>query len=340
MKSNNHFMTALAATLLIGTARVGFAVVCGETITTKETLTADLNCMTNPGLTIGAGGSLDLNGFKVTCNGTARGIVLAADDTSVSNGSVGDCSEYGILLQGSGHNLTGMYVFDSNSGIYSGDSLATGIKIKDSAVAGAVVGINLAGGENSISGVSVSVTSSGVYLGKDGNKVKDVTIINASFRGLALHGAGNKASNVRIADSTTGFYSGAANNKYSNVHSANHSFEGVTLGGNGNKLLGCTAISDTNAYGIALHAAMANKVSNCTTLAGFRGISSQTNDSEISKNRVFGSTAYGILASSSNSAIKKNVGLGSGTFDFEDTTVGCNNIWSDNTGKKGQSCVQ
>lgn len=342
MRNNNRLARALAAFIVIATTRVAFgAVNCGDTITSKETMTADLNCATEPALTVGDGGTLDMNAFKVTCNGTANGIVLNADGASVSNGAVGGCSTSAIKLEASSHKVTAMQAFNSPHGIYSTNSMATGIKIKDSAVSAATDGIFLAGGGNAISGVSVSASSRGIHLVGDGNKVEDVTIIGDPSVGIALEGSDNKVANVRVAGASTGLYNdGGGNNKYGNIHSSDYSSYGMEVGGDGNQILASTAIAASGDYGVYLSSGMRNVVKKSATLAGLVGIETQSEEAEISKNRVFGGIAHGIRADSSNATITKNVGLGAGTFDFIDLASGCSNTWSKNIGTTDQACVQ
>lgn len=341
MGSNTRFRAGLAAFILIATTRVCFAVSCGDTITTAETLTADLNCSTEPALVIEAGGSLDLNSFEVTCDGTMYGIVLDADKTSVSNGRIGNCTDTALSLAANGHKVTGIYIFDSSVGISAPVIDATGIKIKDTVVVGATVAFDIFADGTSITGVSLSATNSGMRLFGSGNKIKDVTIIDGSNRGLDLSGdGGNKVTNVRIADANTGVDCTSPNNKLSNIHSANQDSFGLYIGADGNKVAGSTFINEGSSYGIFLASGTGQSVSNCTTLAGQKGIYHLAGLSEISKSRAFGSLEHGVYVGSSNSVMKGNVGLGNGIYDFDDSSSCVTNVWSKNIGKKGQSCIE
>lgn len=345
MRPKAHIRTAaLAASVLIATARVGFALACGDTITTKETLTANLDCMTEPGLTIEEGGSLDLNAFKVTCNGTQVGIRLNADKTSVSNGSVGNCQFAAIELNGSGHKVNGVYIFGSDIGIRSPNTSSTGIKINNVSVIATTYGLELEGSEYSISAASISAGDTGAYIdGLGGNKIKDVTVIDATEGVSSFDQGGNKLSNVRIGDSSTGLDISSPNNKVANVHVANFDLDGIRLDQSANKLAASTFIGSSGGdpYSIYVRTGEGNSVSKCATLGGWRGITTNVapTANTVSNNRLFGGLQYGIIMGTTDAEISGNVALGNGTIDLEDDSFGCTNVWTKNVGKRSDACI-
>lgn len=341
MRSIARLCTGLAAFIFIATARIAFAVSCGDTITSDETLTADLNCMSEPALIIGAGGSLDLNGFQVTCNGSIVGISMEAEGTSLSNGSVGNC-DFGVVLLGK-HKITGVYVFNSGNGIYT--TANGGNKIKDVAVSGSAgTGIYLQANNNTVSGVSVRGSGTGVYVAGIGNKLKDVTTTDCSNYGINSVGTGQKVSNIRNLNADIGLHATGTGNKYTNIHSFEHVIEGVLLTGSDSKLSGSTALSRSTgpSKGIAVGGAMGvNAVSKCATLGGQGGILISS-ASEVSKNLIFGSNPYGINATGGGSSISKNIAVGNGASDLFENSPGCasGNVWSGNIGKGNESCIE
>ena len=76
------------------------AVQCGDVITTSTSLTGDLNCVTDPALTVEGPGKLNLREFTVSCTDSANsGIVMTGTRATVQNGTVTGCEE-GVLVAG------------------------------------------------------------------------------------------------------------------------------------------------------------------------------------------------------------------------------------------------
>ncbi|MFC1664689.1 right-handed parallel beta-helix repeat-containing protein [Pseudomonadota bacterium] len=75
---------------------------CGQTITGKVILTQNVECSSNPGVTVD-GGSLDLNGFVLSCNNDSNnGVVLTGKGAKLYNGSIGARCDDGVRAQGEG----------------------------------------------------------------------------------------------------------------------------------------------------------------------------------------------------------------------------------------------
>ncbi|HSA80692.1 MAG TPA: hypothetical protein VLE23_07695, partial [Geminicoccaceae bacterium] len=84
--------TPVALALLVLAAGPALAVECGDVVTGVERLDRDLICTTpdDPALTID-GGSLNLNGFTVVCDGTSVGILLQGSGARLRGGAVTGC---------------------------------------------------------------------------------------------------------------------------------------------------------------------------------------------------------------------------------------------------------
>ncbi len=211
-------------------------------------------------------------------------------------------------------------------------------------MSGGVEGIHLQSSGNTLTGVSVRGSNTGVYIIGTGNKLKDVTATACGTYGINSGGMSEKMSNVRIFNSNVGFHSTGSSNKYSNIHSFEHVLKGALLTGSDSKLSGCTAISRTtgSSKGIAVGGGMGvNSVSKSATLDGGAGILISS-ASEVSKNLVFGSSPYGINAMGGGSSISSNVAVGNGASDLFENSAGCatGNVWSGNIGKGNDSCIE
>ncbi|WNZ54890.1 right-handed parallel beta-helix repeat-containing protein [Microbulbifer sp. MKSA007] len=116
-----------------------YAVSCGDTITSQETLTQDLVCATNPALTItGPLGGLDMDGFTVTCSAsTDDGILLNGLSASLTSGVIDNCNN-SIMLQDDGsHYVTSVDIDDPDGVgvlISSDSNFVTGIQIQSDGV--------------------------------------------------------------------------------------------------------------------------------------------------------------------------------------------------------------
>ncbi len=89
---------------------------CGDTIGPWEyvSLDADLNCDTDPALTVVGPAVLNLNGYEVHCNNPSNnGIEIEGWYATVKNGLITDCRE-GVVVGGYGyHRVRGLEITDS-----------------------------------------------------------------------------------------------------------------------------------------------------------------------------------------------------------------------------------
>ncbi len=340
MRSRMHRAAALAALLVVASARVSFAVACGDTITTAETLTGNLDCPGAPVLTIGAGGSLDMNGFQVTCNGGLFGIVMLGDGASLSNGSVGNCSSSAIELYGDKQKLTGVYVFNANVGVYA--SGAAGLKITDCAAANVgFAGFSIGGDGSSLTGISVlTTTNMGLYVTGGHVKLKDTTVAAVNAESIYMFGDNSQISDARLADGTRGLSFTGGGGKIADVHAVNYTQFGIMLTGTKSKLGKSTAATSSGTAQSIYLQGTGLSLGNSATLGGQDGIALNGSGRKAGKNCAFGAQR-GIHASGSGFKITGNLGLGSSTTDFVDDAPACEsgNSWKKNVGKTGQACI-
>ena len=106
----------LSALSLFVAPAVQAQVVCGDTITTNTTLTADLGpCGTKPALFVKGPASLDMGGHTVSCTGAFDGIALTGQAAKLRNGVVTGCVD-GIDFGGTGRHRVER-VLATNNGI-------------------------------------------------------------------------------------------------------------------------------------------------------------------------------------------------------------------------------
>lgn len=134
----------LAATMLVGgmPLTTGAAVadvdpVCGQTITSDTTLTADLGPCSNNGLVVGANNiTLDLGGYRISgvvgVRGDGAGVLLPnRSGVTVRNGSITAFDGGVAIVNGGGNTVTGVDAFGNlggsgagTSGVRYGDGIA------------------------------------------------------------------------------------------------------------------------------------------------------------------------------------------------------------------------
>ncbi|AWF80426.1 hypothetical protein BTJ40_06155 [Microbulbifer sp. A4B17] len=164
----NFFVAA--GILYAASSGFAYAVDCGDTITTPETLDQDLVCATEPALTIvGPAGSLDMADFTVRCDGAAIGIQIEGVGAFLSNGVVTFC-DIGISVDGTGaHNIQEIRVDGAD-----------------------VAGISINSSFNSInqSGIFKNF-GSGIIISGDSNNVTACTLLDNLQNGIELNGDRN-----------------------------------------------------------------------------------------------------------------------------------------------------
>ncbi|WP_413662582.1 right-handed parallel beta-helix repeat-containing protein [Microbulbifer sp. EKSA008] len=312
-KPNLTLFLSLLSTLGLPLASNSFAVSCGDTITTQESLTEDLSCETNPALTIdGPGGGLNLNGFTVTCiEPLHEGIYLTGLAASLFNGVIDNCNDSIALTEDGVHfvsdieinNLVGVGVrIESNS------NFVTGIVIPFNGTQYAI-GIETANPAslNQITGNFLEFPGfSGIYIEGRSNTVTGNEILNPGDFGIALDSDGGSnliLLNTIISDSKARILN--------------------TLNGDGD--VGISVSSDSNLIS-------QNSISNSTT--GIRINNSDSNT--VSSNEADNNIDYGIVIEGTSAEfnnILSNTANDNGIFDLyspDDPNCTSSNNWIGN----------
>ncbi|AWF81567.1 hypothetical protein BTJ40_12445 [Microbulbifer sp. A4B17] len=151
--SGNWFIERIAIFVFVFSAFLPIsakAVDCGDIVTLAEVLDQSLSCTTNPAVTVVGPGSLDLNGFTVSCNGSGVGIRLEGTAANLTGGALQDgvitnCGA-GMVVLGDFHNIVGVNVMDNQSlGILfpaNNSNLIQSVIINNAGVGVVVTGIN------------------------------------------------------------------------------------------------------------------------------------------------------------------------------------------------------
>jgi parallel beta-helix repeat protein len=270
------------------------AVECGDVLTGAERLDRDLICTTDPALTL-SGGTLDLRGHAVICDGTIEGIVLDGDGAGVLNGAVAGC-QFAVLVEGDGNHLVTNLTASVQDPVPDDEEGAEGLRVSSNGnqlvgnqvLLGGTNAIRINGAGNYVVGNTVSGSQRGIRIDGIENEVVD-NVIAAVGEGIEVRGAANQITRNQIA--------GAID-------------QGVELRGAGNRV-----------------------VANLAVDAVGDGISIFSNDNLIRGNGAFSNGDDGIivLATFGNNVIVNNRALGNGT-DLTDQNLDCDdNMWVNNT---------
>lgn len=312
-------------------------VVCGDTITGSRSLDGDLLCATEPALTIGAGGSLNMNGHTVSCDGTNDGIVLSVGGTKLSNGVISNCLGAAVTLGGGGgHKLTNLVARSSAQG-FAGSSGSN--KLTNCSALSNNDGVSLLGDGNKLTRISSNVNSStGINITGNGNKLTEVNSGDLLY-GITIAGDGNKLlKSTSFGANQDGILVAGEGNKLTGNASDGNGRGFIVIGGN-NKLVKNTALRNaTDGFVVGGSSANALKGNLSNDNAG-DGIEVTSTGNAVSKNTVL-SNDRGVFASGTSNVINGNVGLNNGSGDFVDAAIGCVNTWAKNIGLKSQGCIQ
>ncbi|WP_444898230.1 NosD domain-containing protein [Microbulbifer sp. SSSA005] len=186
-------LTAIIAVAPIATK----AVDCGDTVTLAEVLDQNLNCATNPAVTIVGPGSLDMNGFSVSCGGSGVGIRIEGIAASVTGGALQDgvitnCGA-GMVVLGEFHSIFGVNITDNmNLGlVIPGDNNSL---LHSVIMSNANVGVVVIGSNNTISSNEIGQNESeGIRLEgiANGSVVLLNHIYSSSFSGIVVNSSDN-----------------------------------------------------------------------------------------------------------------------------------------------------
>ncbi|WP_444911428.1 right-handed parallel beta-helix repeat-containing protein [Microbulbifer sp. PAAF003] len=141
MNSIKASLLAVSGIAALSLSAVASAVSCGDTITTAESLTGDiLGCASHPALVIDAGGSLDMAGYHLSCDGSGIGIQLKDSDrvledtvggstiTNCNNGvsAEGDGSHQIFDITASSNSIAGIALWSSGNTVEASDASGNG----------------------------------------------------------------------------------------------------------------------------------------------------------------------------------------------------------------------
>ena len=224
------------------------AVKCGDSITSKTTLTANLacDCLKSKAdargralLTVVGPATLDLNGHTVSCATKLLSftwcVAIVGDGATVQNGTVTGC----------GFGVASRYDDDEGCGII------TGAVIKDIiAKANKLSGINLCGDDNRL--VRVTATNSshdGISLGGSNNRLLFVTANYNNGRGVNVYGDNNTLLHLTVkGNGDDGILMVGNNNRVEDSYaSGHHNGVDITIIGNNSKAISNTV--EDNRYG-------------------------------------------------------------------------------------------
>jgi hypothetical protein len=248
---------AALALLLLAATGPALAVDCGEVITAPEQLDRDLVCTTEPGLTV-TGGTLDLDGFTVTCDGTTVGIVLDGSGARLRDGAVTGCV-LAIRVAGAGdHRVTNITASGSDQGVLiesDGNSLqlsrvlqgredaavqveGSGNRLRFNALAGSNdQGFEINGDDNRVVRNWIGGVAEGVQLAGEGNSVLGNEIIGTTDRGIETReGAHVIVGNLISDGAADGIALFSDGNRVARNRILGHGDQGLFVGSFGNTL--------------------------------------------------------------------------------------------------------
>ncbi|MCO1336722.1 right-handed parallel beta-helix repeat-containing protein [Microbulbifer sp. OS29] len=229
-------LLSVAGAASLALSGVASAVSCGDTVTAPAVLTGDIAfCASNPAVTIKDAGTLDLNGYTVSCAGSGIGIkILGADRTledTAGGNSIANC-DTGVSVEGDGGHLvqevnaTGNFVsgialwsagntleFSTSNGNFGMGVrvMGDGNRVRNSDMTGnSLQGVKIVGGNtllrfndtsfNVTSGIVVAEGSGGIIAENisDGNGTNGIMILPYGQVGFLI--VGNTATGNAGAD--------------------------------------------------------------------------------------------------------------------------------------------
>ena len=326
---------ALLATA--GLTGLGWAVpiVCGDTITTNTTLTADIGPCAQDGLIIGADGiTLDLNGHSISGLGVPVGAVGVRSDShsnvTITNGAVaaGIVQQFdvGIKITGGSANSVANVTSQDNQGFTElGLALAGGDGILLDTTSNNTIVNNTVQRNGPFGGITLFVENAGTGLAANNLISGNRSINNASPI------TNNNVIGIRIEGP------GAQNNTVTNNTVTGNSLDGI-------QVFGTAAGGDNNTGNIIRSNTVAGNVRDGIR-TGVRADSGLIEDNTVTANGQNGI----ILTAAMNTSVLSNTSTGNSTmapatsYDLTDTTLvpPCdNNTWRGNVyGTFNQPCV-
>lgn len=224
-------LCALAGGLSVAEAQV----MCGDTITTPEVLTADLSCGFGGGAGVirvqGPGGSLDLRGFTISCeNDGSFALELTGSGAVVQNGTVTSC-DIGVGVEGNGHRVQRVIARFNEDGLSvsgSGNRILQN-NVRDNAIEG----IRIEGSANLVRDNILS--NNNIDALGSGNKYGDNMVVGSGF---TIRGNNDVFVRNVARDGAQGFTVQGDNNVLTANRAENNFDDGIDVaaGATGNKL--------------------------------------------------------------------------------------------------------
>lgn len=202
------------------------AVECGDTITAPTTLTEELICDVTDAdqvvLTVeGPSGSLDMNGYRITCIGadssqSGTGILLSGTSAQIYNGMIFACTK-GIVAKGNGsHSIYSMMIEDSYDDIIYIETNHT--VVKDNTLIGSVPstgdGIDIQGDFNTVTQNFIAgglPDSDGIKLNGVFNNISHNDISGYLGEGIEVNGQFTNVFSNTISTVSNGIAVGGGN---------------------------------------------------------------------------------------------------------------------------------
>jgi parallel beta-helix repeat protein len=366
-------VTAVALTILYGAVRTDAQVACGAVVAGDAVMTADINCPANDPAVQVNGGSLDMNGHRISgCLGT--GISVIGAGSKVLNGSVNGCAVGVDLMGATKAKLTNVVAIANTS---HGFQLSGGGGSKLIACAAFNNGANgfriQASDNNSLSRCTASNnTLAGYAVQSSGNQIRDSLAVNNGSAGIDLNGTANNVSRNTLVDNDVGLAMAGSGKIADNRATASTGAGFLVSSGTGPKLTKNVAAGNgTIGFDLVGQNALKNDTAARNGAEGFRVSGTLTTlNSCIASNNVShglellaGSTmntingslamangGNGILLDSgaSTNTVVKDVLLESGDDDAQDDNANCDgNGWDNNIlrtkeagGVSGHACIQ
>lgn len=307
-------LTAILPMFLCGTPALAANVACGDVIDgTAVVLNGDVGpCPPALKVTVQNGGSLDLNGNRVSCDGGPFGVgVQVTDGGSVRNGIVSGCEFSGVQLGGTGGVV---------ENVASRDNTGMGFAVYTSTAS--TLRYNTASNND----------GDGFFVAASGSRLTSNSASNGGANGFAITGdsvqlTGNRA----IENFSYGFHLSGNGCKLKTNQSIHNNSMGFYVTGSGNSLSG--SIAELESYGYYI-SGNDNVLSKSSASSGYVGLYLNGDGNSISSNR-FANATQGITQSffADNNEIEKNVAWSHTSWDFGSETVVCGtNTWKGNKG--------
>jgi hypothetical protein len=304
-------LSAVAMAIVLSAAGAVHAQVnCGDVITDDAVMNADLVCGANdPAVTVN-GGTLDMNGHRISgCLGD--GIVVVGTGARVENGSVDGCA-VGVRLEGGG----GHYVRD----LVASDSFLDGFRVSadgnkltnTSAVGNIEDGYDITGDQNTLKdSFAINNLLTGFRIAGARNKLHENTSSSNTGDGYGVSGDGNKfVRNIAESNNSRNYLvTGISNQLTRNVASRSTFEAGIEIVGNDNKLSKNVAVNNGNGNdpGVLITGNENRLNSNSSSFNSEAGFEIAGNDNVLIACKAAGNTGIGFeVVSGSGNEIKRS----------------------------------